>query len=86
MIARVLIVASATLMSVGATAAEPSPPPREGQQASASAPRLLLASADDVHLSPAAQQQAPEAPKPRRIARVTSCRCGDVPTQQQDQQ
>jgi hypothetical protein len=75
--ARFVLVA-ATLISGSAFAAQPVKPASQPAAApqNVSAP-IVLASADDVRQPAATEQQAPTAPK-RRIARVTTCRCGDA--------
>lgn len=81
--ARIIIVAAAALANGSAFAAEPAAPPAHQPESAQSAPHraeIVLASADQV--SPAAAgQQAQATPRHARVARVTTCRCGD----QQDQ-
>ena len=74
MYARFVLIAAASLVSASAFAGDaPSVPVHPAAQPQ-SAP-VVLASADQVR-APSADQQAPAQPK-RRIARVTTCRCGD---------
>jgi len=88
MYARFALIAAATLASANAFAAEPvktaQPQPSQAQPVSA---QVVLASADDVR-APAGtdHQTAPTPPKPHRIARVTTCRCGDLVPQASDEQ
>ena len=86
MIARVLIVGAAALVSTSVNGAQPTEPTRNVQSGQASAPRLLLASADEVRLPTQADPQAPAPAKRPRIARVTTCRCGDTSAPDQHQQ
>lgn len=87
MIARVLIVAAAALIGANNAGAEPAQSSRDAQHAQAPSPRLLLASADEVRNPAPAEQQAPQPSKQRRIARVTTCRCGgDAPLQDEQEQ
>jgi hypothetical protein len=83
MLARFVLIATATLTSVSALAAEPSrapaPSPAPTQQ-HPTQPQVVLASAEDAHAPAATDQQAPTVPK-RRAARVTTCRCGDQAAQ-----
>lgn len=83
MLTRFSLIAAATLVSAAAYAAQPSKPSRQPQTHSQPAPTVVpvaLASADEVHVSPVTDPQAPQTPK-RRIARVTTCRCGDPQAQ-----
>jgi hypothetical protein len=81
--ARFILIAAATLTSASAFAAEPAakPPAQQSSQPEPASAHVLLASADDVRSpAPVADQQAPTQPK-RRLARVTTCRCGDQQAQ-----
>jgi hypothetical protein len=81
MFVRFVLIAAATLLSEAAPAAEPAKPVQQPQAQQQPAPReVVLASADDVGAAPATSQQGPATPK-RRIARVTTCRCGDQSAQ-----
>ncbi|HVU30971.1 MAG TPA: hypothetical protein VHE36_11295 [Sphingomicrobium sp.] len=84
MLARFVLIAAAALASATAFAAEPSkaPAPASTQPRHPAPPQVVLASAEDVHSPPSADQQSPPAAK-RRVARVTTCRCGDQQAQPQ---
>jgi hypothetical protein len=77
-----IIAFAAAISACGvAFAAEPAKAPvSQPDQAQAHRAEIVLASADQVNPGPA-QQQAQQAPRHARVARVTTCRCGD----QQDQ-
>lgn len=84
--ARFVLFVAAALMSGQAFAAGPAKPAPQAQpQPQHVTPQVVLASADDVHATPPSDPQAPSAPK-RRVARVTTCRCGDAAPQPDDQQ
>jgi hypothetical protein len=79
--ARVIAFAAAVLVGGTAFAAEPAKPPAHQQdQAQGQRVEIVLASADQADSSDANHQAQP-APRHARVARVTTCRCGD----QQDQ-
>lgn len=81
--ARIIIVAAALLASGGAFAAEPATAPArppESLQPQPHRAQLMLASADQRNSAPG-DQQAQAAPRHARVARVTTCRCGDQPEQ-----
>jgi hypothetical protein len=79
--ARVVIIAAALFASGSAFAAEPAQPPvRQPDQAQIHRAEIVLASAEQVNSGPADQQVQPVR-RHARVARVTTCRCGD----QQDQ-
>jgi hypothetical protein len=84
MLARSIIIA-AMLTTACAAYAEPSKP--QGQEASQASSRpLVLASAEVVKAPVAAAEQQAPAKRPR-VARVTTCRCGDpIPQDDSDQQ
>lgn len=77
---RFVLIAAALFTSTGAFAAEqgnlPTQANAQPQRASA---QVVLASAPDIRSSPSNDSQTAPAPKPARIARVTSCRCGGDP-------
>ena len=74
--ARFVLIAAATLISGSAFAAGPAKPPvPAAQQPQPAQPQVVLASADD--LRGASADQPTQSPPKRRIARVTTCRCGD---------
>ena len=77
MTARLMFVAATTLaLATAAVAADPAKP--DLHQAGAVQPQreIVLASAETKAPAPVANAQAP-APAKRRVARVTTCRCGD---------
>lgn len=77
------IVIAAALNAATAASAEPSKP--QVQQASQPSSRpIVLASAEAKPAPAAADQQAPA--KRPRVARVTTCRCGDPIPQESDEQ
>ena len=85
MTARLMFVAAATLTLAGAAiAADPAKPDLQEAAAPVQPHReMLLAAADTKSPAPVANAQAP-APAKRRVARVTTCRCGDPqPTESQ---
>ncbi|HEY8434076.1 MAG TPA: hypothetical protein VIK68_05620 [Sphingomicrobium sp.] len=76
---RILLIAAATSISGSAFAAEaPKVPVEQASQPQRSNPPIVLASTDIVPTpTPGAQQSA--TPVKHRVARVTTCRCGDQP-------
>jgi hypothetical protein len=73
--ARFILIAAATLVSTTAFAADaPSAPVHPAAQPQSAPAPVVLASADEVR-APVTDSQAP-APQKRRVARVTTCRCG----------
>jgi len=75
-----LMVAAIALMGTSALGAEPLQlPARDASHAVEDRPvEVVLASADDDTVAAADGEQRDAAPpKPRRAARVTTCRCGD---------
>ena len=73
--ARFVLIAAASLVSAQAFAADaPKAPVQPAAQPQSAPASVVLASADEVR-APSADQPAP-APQKRRIARVTTCRCG----------
>lgn len=87
MFARFVPIVAALLVSTSASAADaPKAPvqPAARQQPSRPGP-VMLASADDMRAPAATDEQAPTPPK-HRVARVTTCRCGDVAGQAQPEQ
>ena len=85
MTARLMFVAAAALALAGAAvAADPAKPELPGTSTPAQPHReLILAAADTKSPAPVAEAEAP-APAKRRVARVTTCRCGDPqPTESQ---
>ena len=82
MLARFVLIAAATLVGGTAFAAEPAKPPvQPATQQQPPPAQVVLASADDVRVPSASDQQPSSAPKRPRIARVTTCRCGDPQAQ-----
>lgn len=88
MYARFALFAAAVLASASAFAAEPVKPARsQPSQAQPVSAQVVLASADDVRAPTETDRQtAPTPAKPHRIARVTTCRCGDLVPQASDDQ
>ena len=88
--ARFVLIATAALVSASAFAGEPSKPaPQQPSQPQSASPQVVLASAAEVSPPAVAAPQKPTQAtpaKPHRFARVTSCRCGDVVAQPDDQQ
>ena len=85
MYARFALIAAAALTSVSAFAADPVKPAQ--QQPSQSQPvsaQVVLASADVVRAPSPVEQQPSARRKPHGVARVTTCRCGDVIPQAND--
>jgi hypothetical protein len=82
MIARFSLIAAAALMCASALTAEPSkaPAPAPAPTQHQPQPQVVLASAEDAQAPTPADQQSPTPPK-RRVARVTTCRCGDQQAQ-----
>jgi hypothetical protein len=82
--ARLMIIA-ATALTVGTSALADPPKSREAQAAQPASPpaQVLMASVESGDPAPAADQAPPPVKRPR-VARVTSCRCGDQ--QASDQQ
>jgi hypothetical protein len=71
------IAASALVLASAAVAGDPAKPDLNGAAASNQPHRdLVLASVETKAPSPVAEAQTP-APIKRRVARVTTCRCGD---------
>ena len=83
--ARLMIIAAAALTISTSAFAEPAKTPAAKQPQPATPPaEVVLASADTVRVAaPSADQPAAPVKRPR-VARVTTCRCGDQ--QAQDQQ
>ena len=77
MAVRFVVIAATLLTSTGALAAEQGgSPTRANAPQQRSSAQVVLASAADTHSSPSTDQPATAAPKPARVARVTTCRCG----------
>jgi prophage tail gpP-like protein len=75
--ARFAIVAAAFFVAGSAFAAEPpKAPERESNAVDAHRPQIVLASADTASQA-SADQQAQPVQRRARVARVTTCRCGD---------
>ena len=84
--ARVIVVAASLLASASAFAAEPAAAPAaqpESAQPQVHRATIVLASADQANSAPADQQAQP-APRRARVARVTTCRCGDQQNQPEE--
>ncbi len=88
MSSRFVLIAAATLVGASAQAAEPvklaaqstGQPQRAAVQETVPA-QVVLASADDVHPSATGEQPAASPTRRSRVARVTTCRCGDPQAQ-----
>lgn len=83
---RALVIAAATLMSASVLSAQPPKAPAHPQAQPLSRPaEVVLASADETgNAAPDANPQNSAPPKHPRVARVTTCRCGD-PQQPEEQ-
>ena len=79
---RFVLIAAATMLSTASFAAEPTkaPEPAPAQPHPASA-QVVLASAAEIQPAQAGQQPQTPTPPKRRVARVTTCRCGDQQAQ-----
>jgi hypothetical protein len=77
--AQMMFAGIALLASTGLAAEPVQSPAREVSQPEADRPvQVVLASAENVRAPDVeAEQRDAAPPKPRRAARVTSCRCGD---------
>ena len=75
--ARFVLIAIASCVSGTAFSAEPAKPHVQPAAPQQPAPTQAMASADDVRVPSATDQQAASAPKRPRVGRVTTCRCGD---------
>lgn len=84
--ARILIAAALLTIGATATAEPPKAPAREVNPPSSRPAEVVMASADQAQApAPSPDQAAAPAPVKRtRVARVTTCRCGDQ--QASDQQ
>jgi hypothetical protein len=94
MSARLMMIAAAALtigaLTIGTSAqAEPARTEDQANQPANRPAAIVLASAETAQAqgqAPATDQPAAPAAKPRRAARVTTCRCGDPQPEPQDQQ
>ena len=85
--ARFVLIAAFAAMSAQAFAAEPAKPaPQPAGQPQQAPADVVLASAERVQAPAPASQQPTVAPKPHRLGRVMSCRCGDQQAQPDDDQ
>ena len=76
-ITRAQFIAIALMLApADAGAAEPVKSKAQAPAAQQAPVKIVLASAEDMH-SPNATSQPDAAPAKRRVARVTTCRCGD---------
>jgi hypothetical protein len=71
-----LIAIALVLAPAGAGAAEPTKSKAQAPSEQQAPAKIVLASAEEAH-SPNVTSQPDAAPAKRRIARVTTCRCGD---------
>jgi hypothetical protein len=84
MYARFVLIAAATLVGSVAFAAQPAKPPVQSSTQPQRRPAdVVLASADQVREAAPSEQQASAPAKRPRVARVTTCRCGDPEPQPQ---
>lgn len=74
----VLIVAAAVANGPAFAAEPPKAPVEQAAQPQRANPPVVLASADTIRASAAADRQS-ATPVKHRVARVTTCRCGDQP-------
>jgi hypothetical protein len=76
---RALVTVIAAMLTVGsaALAEPPKNQPAPSPSAQKAPAEVILASAETTHASAPDAGQPNAAPTKRRIARVTSCRCGD---------
>ena len=86
--ARFVLIAAFALTSAGIAGAEPQKsPPKPAAQLQPAASRVMLASADELRSPAASEPQVQLQAKRPRVARVTTCRCGDPqPSDSDDQQ
>ena len=85
--ARFVLIAALTAMSSQAFAVEPAKPAQQPAAQPQQAPAdVVLASAERVQTPAPASQQPTVAPKPHRMGRLMSCRCGDQQAQPDDDQ
>jgi len=82
--ARFILIAAVTTMSGSAFAQPGTPAPQPLQNPPPAT--VVLASADQVKAPVATDPQPAALPKPHRIARVTTCRCGDQQAQPDEEQ
>lgn len=81
--ARWMVIAATALTMAATAVAEPVQPVARDAAQPASQPRpVLLASAEQIRAPAAGEQAAPSPVKRPRVARVTSCRCGDPDPEQ----
>lgn len=82
--ARLMIIAATLTMGTPALADPPKTHDAPAAQAASSPAQVVLAAADESRDSAAATDQPAPAVKRPRVARVTTCRCGDqqAPDQQ----
>ncbi len=74
---RFISIAAATAMAASAHAAEPAKPSPQPAPQAQQRPDVVLASADRLQAPAAPSDQQVTTPRPHRVARVTTCRCGD---------
>ena len=86
MTARLMVIAVATLsLSAFAGAAAPTSAPADKNHAPSRQADIVLASAETAHPADQAETQRTAPPVRKRVARVTTCRCGDtVPAETSD--
>lgn len=81
--ARLAIFAAATLIGSAAFAADPSSPPRNQPDQPQPRPAAIVLAAVDQVTPAEAEPQVQPAPR-HRVARVTTCRCGDQQAQPEE--
>ncbi len=74
---RLLVTAAATLSLAAAVAAEPPKAPIQKAEQPADQRPLVVAAAHETAQPAVSDPQASAPTKPARLARVTTCRCGD---------
>ena len=81
-----VIIAAAAIASASLVAAEPAKAPaKEAAQPVNHPAPVILASADHIPSPTAGDPGAAPQPKPHRVARVTTCRCGGQTEEQPEQ-
>ena len=73
-----LIITAATLVASPALADPHKPPSRDPQSRQRSAPVILAAA--ETHQGPATDPAQHNSAPPKRVGRLTTCRCGDPQT------
>lgn len=85
--ARFVLIATIAVTSAGIAGAEPQKSPaKPAVQLQQASPPVILASADEPRTPAATEPQVQVQAKRPRIARVTTCRCGDPQPSDSDEQ